>query len=244
MATPALQLENVSKSYGGIAALREVSLTLERGKSLALVGVNGAGKTTLLKCLLDFCGTDSGSIRIFGVDHARPEARRPLSYLPERFVPPYYLTGLEFLNYVLALQNHACRADRVERTLDALDLDRSVLLRPARTLSKGMTQKLGLTACLLACRELLVLDEPMSGLDPKARALAKRLIADWRSQGHALLFTTHSLADLEDLCDDVAILHGGTLLFSGAPAQLLARYDSNQVEQAFLACIEAPRESG
>lgn len=244
MAIPALQLEKVSKSYGSIAALREVSLTLEAGKSLALVGVNGAGKTTLLKCLLDFCGTDSGSICIFGVDHGQPEARRPLSYLPERFIPPYYLTGREFLDYVLALQNHPYRADEVERMLDALDLDRSVLPRPVRTLSKGMTQKLGLTACLLACRELLVLDEPMSGLDPKARALTKRLIADWRGHGHTLLFTTHSLADVEELCDLVAILHGGTLRFCGTPAQLLARYGSHQGEQAFLNCIEAPQESG
>src|SRR5687767_13185427 len=103
MSDAALRLERVGKAYAGVAALAELTLEVRRGEFLALVGVNGAGKTTLIKCLLDFCETDRGRIEIFGVSHRETSARSRLAYLPERFNPPYYLTGRDFPEYMLRL---------------------------------------------------------------------------------------------------------------------------------------------
>jgi len=127
---------------------------------------------------------------------------------------------------------------RVDATLAALDLEPDALKRPVRAFSKGMTQKLGLAACLLADKRLLVLDEPTSGLDPKARALFKRELVAQRAHGRTVFLTSHLLADIERLCDRMAILHAGAIRFLGTPAELLARHGSDDMEQAFLACID------
>jgi ABC-2 type transport system ATP-binding protein len=100
-----------------------------------------------------------------------------------------------------------------------------------------MTQKLGLAACLLSGKPLQVLDEPTSGLDPKARALLKRQLSRVRASGQTVFFTSHALADVDEICDRMALLHGGELRFSGPPAGLIARYGGASLEDAFLACI-------
>ena len=128
-------------------------------------------------------------------------------------------------------------ASRVARTFEALGLDLSALTRPARTYSKGMTQKLGLAACLLSGKELYVLDEPTSGLDPKARALLKRELRELRHAQRTLFFTSHALADVAEMCDRMAIVHGGRLQFAGTPDELQRKYGCGDLEQAFLACI-------
>src|SRR4029077_5268143 len=156
-----------------MSALDEFSLEVRRGEFIALVGVNGAGKTTLIKCLLDFCDTDRGTIEIFGVPHRQTAARAQLAYLPERFNPPFFLTGRDFLQYMHRLYREPYDETRALRMLSALDLDPAARARPARTYSKGMTQKLGIAACLLSGKALYVLDEPAGGLDPKARAMLK-----------------------------------------------------------------------
>jgi len=121
----------------------------------------------------------------------------------------------------------------------ALDLDVAALDKPVRAYSKGMTQKLGLAACFLSQRDLYVLDEPMSGLDPKARARAKDLLLNLKSEGRTLLFTSHSLADVEEVCDRVTVLHGGTIAYAGAPGGLCELHGESSLERAFLKCIEA-----
>ena len=125
----------------------------------------------------------------------------------------------------------------------ALDLDRGALDRPARTYSKGMTQKLGLAACLLSARELYVLDEPTGGLDPKARALFKRELRALHKGGGTVFFTSHALPDVAELCDRVAVLHDGRLLFAGTPDELMRRRGGADLEQAFLDCIAAPGQA-
>ena len=239
MSDTALRFERVGKAYAGVNALRDFSMAVPRGEFLALVGVNGAGKTTLLKCLLDFCDADRGSIEVFGTPHTETAARSRLAYLPERFNPPYYLTGRDFLLYMMGLYGAAYEEARVVRTFQALDLDPVALTRPARAYSKGMTQKLGLAACLLSGKELYVLDEPAGGLDPKARALFKQELRALRSGGNTVFFTSHALADVAELCDRMAVLHGGRLLFAGTPAQLVERCGGPDLERAFLNCIAA-----
>lgn len=233
----AISFRQLAKSYAGTQVLRGLDLAVPSHCTFGLVGVNGAGKTTLIKCLLDFCEFDAGEVRIFGVAGRDTRSRAKLAFLPERFVPPYYLTGADFLRYMSELYGVRPEPAQVSAMLEALDLDPAALKRTVRAFSKGMTQKLGLAACLLSGRELLVLDEPASGLDPKARALLKRCLQEARRQGRTIFFTSHALADVEELCDQMAVLHRGEARFSGTPAALRERHGAASLEQAYLACI-------
>ncbi len=237
MTVPALRFHNIVKRYDKKVVLQGVNLEVRPGEFFALVGMNGAGKTTLLNCLLDFCAADEGAIEIFGVSNRLTQARKPLSFLPERFMPPYYLTGMDFLKYTLKLQELSYQPSEAETILQALDLDASALTRPVRSYSKGMTQKLGLAACFLAHKQLYVLDEPMSGLDPKARALLKARLQSLRASGCTLFFSSHALADVEEICDRMAILHDGQLRFIGSPRECKEHYSTDTLEQAFMRCI-------
>ncbi len=232
----AVRLEHVVKRQAGRAVLDGVSLDVAAGRIVGLAGLNGAGKTTLLRCLLDFCALDGGTITLFGQPHAVPAARAPLAFLPERFQPPAHLSGGEFLAYTQAL--HGQRPDEAATSamLDALQLDRGAMGKTARHYSKGMTQKLGLAATLLLDKRLYVLDEPASGLDPQARALFMRAVRARVDQGAAVLLTSHALADIDALCDRMAILHGGRVVYAGTPADCAAMAGGN-LEHAFLAAV-------
>jgi ABC-2 type transport system ATP-binding protein len=240
MTVSALCFQNVYKSYAGTAALGAFTLSIEAGECFGLAGANGAGKTTLLKCMLDFCEPDSGSIDIFGVPHRQTGSRAQLVYLPERFSPPYYLTGRDFLRYMARL--HRTRYDEsaaVDRA-KALDLDPAALGKPVRAYSKGMNQKLGLAACLLSGKALYILDEPTSGLDPRARILLKRELKALRDAGKTIFFTSHALADVEEMCGRVAVIDGGRLCFAGTPRELMRAHNAGSVEEAFMRLVDQP----
>nr|WP_315486770.1 ABC transporter ATP-binding protein [uncultured Undibacterium sp.] len=240
MTHAAIHLQQVVKNYEKKTVLKSIDLEIAQGEFFGLVGMNGAGKTTLLKCLLDFCAVDQGTINIFGVSNRLTQAREPLAFLPERFMPPYYLTGKDFLTYMLRLQNIPYQTQAAEQALHELDLDLSALTKPVRSYSKGMTQKLGLAACFLAQKKLYVLDEPMSGLDPKARALLRARLQALREQGGTLFFSSHALADVEGICDRMAILHEGQLRFVGSPQACREEYAAETLEQAYMRCISFP----
>ena len=238
MNIPALEINHLTKRYGKLPVLESLTLSVTRGECFGLVGMNGAGKTTLIKCLLDFCDIDGGEIRIFGLPHRETRARRPLAYLPESFLPPHSLTGRDFVKYLLALREQPYDEAATRGMCAALDLDAQALDRQARNYSKGMTQKLGLAAGFLSQADLFILDEPMSGLDPKARALLKRQFAALKLAGKTLFFSSHVLADVEEICDRMAILHAGRLRFIGTPAECRAHYQADSLEAAYLAAIE------
>ena len=234
----ALHFRAVSKAYGRRLVLDSLELTVAAGEFFALVGLNGVGKTTLIKTLLDLCDIDEGSISIFNVAHRRPEARRRLAFLPEHFTPPYFLTGRDFLRYCAGLYGKAYSEFRVGALMSALDLEGAALQRPVREFSKGMAQKIGLVACLLSGKELLVLDEPMSGLDPKARAMASAHFLGLKKAGSTLFFSTHLLGDVEALCDRMGVLHEGRLCFVGTPQECCRQYKASNLEAAFLKSID------
>ncbi|MBI1942492.1 MAG: ABC transporter ATP-binding protein [Betaproteobacteria bacterium] len=235
--TPALRVDGLVKRYGAQLVLDGVDIEVAPGAALGLVGANGAGKTTLLKCVLDLCASEAGRVEIFGVAGRHAGARARLAYLPERFVPPHYLLGREFLEMTLALAGAAFEPAPALALAAELELEPQALERPVRQLSKGMTQKLGLAGCFLLERDLYVLDEPMSGLDPAGRVAVKSVLARLNRRGRTLFLTSHVLSDVEELCSTIAVLDRGTVRFRGAPAELCARYGGQSLERAFLSCI-------
>ncbi|PWF47724.1 ABC transporter ATP-binding protein [Massilia glaciei] len=236
MNIPALHFQQVVKHFSSTPVLKGIDLRVGRGELFGLVGVNGAGKTSLIKCLLDFVALDAGRIDIEGRPHLSPAARAPLAFLPERFMPPWYLTGGQFLATMRKLHRAGYGPPAVEQMLGALALEPDVLRKKVRKLSKGMTQQLGLAACLLSDKKILVLDEPLGGLDPLARAAVKRQLRR-RGGGETVFLSAHSLADVEQICDRIAILHGGRLRFVGSPAACRESYGGASLEQAFIACV-------
>jgi ABC-2 type transport system ATP-binding protein len=235
----ALAVDGVCKRYRGRVALDAVSFRVEPGVPTALLGVNGAGKSTLFRAILDLVPLDAGRIAVFGDDHRRPRARRPLAYLGERFVPPPFARGRDVLAMLLGLHGQAYDAPRAAAECARLELDPTALARPAREYSKGMLQKLGLIACLLVERPLLLLDEPLSGLDPQARAVVRERLRALRDGGTTVLFSTHALRDVEELCARVLVLHGGRLCFDGEVAALAARDPAQDLERSFLSLLSA-----
>ncbi len=237
MTNLAIHIGKLCKSFAGIQVLNEIDLVVRKGEFTGLIGVNGAGKTTLIKCLLDFCDITSGNIEIFRIAHTKKEAREKLVFLPEKFLPPYYLTGKDFLVYMTELHGVVYSSSKIVDLFTILDLDLSALSKPVREFSKGMAQKLGLAACLMSDKDLLVLDEPMSGLDPKARAYLKQHLLELKQAGKTIFFSTHMLADIEVLCDRVAILHQGRIQFAGTIEECVSLFNADDLEKAYLACV-------
>ena len=234
---PAVRIDSLCKRYGKTLALDDVTLRIERREAFGLIGANGAGKSTLIRCLLDIAAPERGRIELFGVPSIRPASRARVAYLPERFVPPHYLTGAEFLRALAALSGERYNEARASRLTGELELEPQALARPVRALSKGMTQKLGLAACLSLERDLYVLDEPMSGLDPVARVAVKSALGRLNREGRTLFFTSHVLADVDELCSSLAVLERAALRYRGSPQGLCARYGEASLERAFMRCI-------
>jgi ABC-type multidrug transport system ATPase subunit len=235
---PAIRARALTKRWrGGRPALDAVSLEVAAGECVAIAGVNGAGKTTLLRCLLDFVRPDSGTASIFGIDVREPRARRALAFLPERFLPSPHLSGRETLAMLAGLQDQRWSDAAIGAALDELEFPREALGRRMRDYSKGMTQKLGLAAAMLQDKPMLVLDEPMSGLDPLARRFLAGLLARRKAEGRTLVFTSHAPTDITRLADRIVLLHAGRLLFSGAPAALCDALGAADLESAFVECV-------
>ncbi len=239
-APPAIEIQGLDARYGRTPVLHAISLTVRQGETVGLIGLNGAGKTTLLKSILMLTAPAAGSVRLFGEPHEAPGSRAQLAYLPERFQPPGHLTGHDLVRLSLAFYRLPADPAAATALAAALDLDPQALARPIRSYSKGMGQKLGLLATLLTERPLLILDEPMSGLDPRARIGLKRQLARHRERGRAILMSSHELADLDQLCDRVAVLHQGRLGHVGPPAELKRREQTSSLEIAFLTAIGDP----
>jgi len=235
--TDLLSFQNVAKTFAGQSILKDFSLNIPPGEYFALAGANGAGKTTLIKMALDLIRADSGEVRLFGLTSTQVASRENLIYLPERFSVPAYLTGTEYIQFVLGMYALKYNAVTTKKACERLDLDPHVLNKKVSEYSKGMSQKLGLMACFLAERQLLILDEPMSGLDPKARYLVKQYLTELKQTGTTVFYSTHMLADAEDLCDRVGILDGGNLRYEGTPQDCMQAYAAKNLEEAYMRCV-------
>jgi ABC-2 type transport system ATP-binding protein len=232
-----LTIDNVNAGYGDKNVIHDISLQAQAGETFGLIGLNGAGKTTLIKTMIGLKNASSGKISIAGAESGSIEAKKNLAFLPERFEPAWFLNAYEFIDFTLKL--YGCKSDHAKADAMAVKLGLNVdyLSKRAQTYSKGMRQKLGLMATFLTPCPLLVLDEPMSGLDPLARAQVKSILHEAKSQGRTVFLSSHILSDMEELCDRVGIIHNGVIGFVGKPAELLAQTGETQLENAFLKLI-------
>ncbi len=238
MNNPALLIEDVCVAYAGKSAINDICLTVQPGEIFGLMGLNGAGKTTLIKSILGLREQDSGQISIFGQNKSSKQSKAKLSYLPEKFEPPWFLTGMEFLRFSLQLYKQPFNKDEMIAAAQALALDTDALNRRMNTYSKGMRQKLGLMGTMLTGCSLFILDEPMSGLDPLARSLVKKMINDMKDKERTIFLSSHILADMDEICDRVALLHEGEIRYVGTTDDLKKQTHTDNLEQAFLDFIE------
>ncbi len=235
-----LVVDRLTKRYGAVTAVADLSLSVQAGEIVGLLGPNGAGKTTTMKVIAGLLQPTAGTVRVAGHDvrHEPEAAKAALGYLPEHPFLYEKLTGREFLLFVIDLYSLSPQDvwPRAEALLESFAL-RDALDDRIQGYSRGMRQKLALTAVLMRAPQVLVLDEPLTGLDPhSARAFKEALRAACR-RGAAVLLSTHILEVAERLCDRVAILHQGRLLACGTMAELQAqsRMAGSDLEDLFLA---------
>ncbi len=236
--TEIIKVTNIHKSYNQQTVLNSVSLTVNKGEIYGLVGLNGIGKTTIIKIILGLLLPDKGKVKIFDKANTDLEAKKEITYLPEKFTPSAFLKGSEFLSIVCGYYGKAFNSSEGKKICKDLGFDNSALTKKVSKYSKGMAQKLGLASLFLADSPLLILDEPMSGLDPSARILLKKKIRSYKKTGGTVFFTSHILSDIEEICDKIAILHNGNLHYEGTVSKFVQTYDTNNLEQAFLRAIE------
>ncbi len=236
--TQALSVSRLSYSVPGLDILKSLELEVGEHQYYAIAGVNGAGKSTLIKLILDLIRpSPGGSIRIFGLDNQDRHSRDRLAYLPEKFDVKKNISGQQYLDFIDAVYRQNTDRQKRAELSEKLDFPPRRLDDRVGGYSKGMVQKLGLVSCFMLERPLLILDEPLSGLDPRARYHFKQVMREQRDRGRTVLYSTHQLADAEDLCDRFAILHDGELKYQGTPGGCIERFRADSLEQAYMNCI-------
>jgi ABC-2 type transport system ATP-binding protein len=229
MTTPAIETENLTKEYPhGFLHLRKktslegLNMQVETGEIFGFIGPNGAGKSTTIKLLMSLIFPTAGSARILGKPISDIEMHRDIGYLPEQ---PYfydYLTASELLDYFARIHDLSAteRKERVARMLKKVGLETAGKIQ-LRKYSKGMLQRVGMAQAILHDPKVVILDEPMSGLDPVGRREVRDIILELKRDGKTVMFSTHILSDAETLCDRVGVIVGGKLRGMGAPEQLV-----------------------
>jgi ABC-2 type transport system ATP-binding protein len=241
-ASPALRLHGLHKSFGR-PAVYGLDLSVRRGELYALLGPNGAGKTTTLRMVTGLLAPDAGQVEVFGIDMARDPAaaKRRLAYLPDDPMLYGKLKPTEYLEFVAGLWG--IRAEdaepRARRLLDWLDLTPHAH-ELSEGFSRGMKQKLALAGALIHEPELLILDEPLTGLDAAAARQVKDLLLSHVEQGGTVILTTHILEVAERLAQRIGIIRQGRLIAEGSLAELRERTQGGSLEDMFLQLTESP----
>ena len=230
----AVRLDGVSKTFGTTRAVDGLSLSVRQGEILGFLGVNGAGKTTTIKMLLGFFKPDAGRLTVLDGDPCEPATRRTIGYMPET---AYYYPYLN-VRELLALYGGLCGMPKPLVRARSEELIERVGLKEAggrllRHYSKGMLQRAGIAQALLHDPAMLILDEPFTGLDPLARIQFRDLILEQQRQGKTVFFSSHELSEAELICDRVAILKQGALVWAGAVSEVAGDGGQN-LERVFL----------
>lgn len=233
-----IQISALTKRYGSFTAVNSIDLTVPRGQLFGFLGPNGAGKTTTLRMIAGILRPTAGSITIAGIDLAADPvaAKARLGYIPDRPFIYEKLTGLEFLHFVAGLYNQqgSIVEHRARELLALFDLEewRDELVE---SYSHGMRQKLIISSAFVHRPEVIVVDEPMVGLDPKAARILKDLFREYVRRGNTIMMSTHTLEVAESLCERIAIIQGGRIRIVGTMDELRASAESaTGLEQIFL----------
>jgi ABC-2 type transport system ATP-binding protein len=222
-----------------------MSFSVQAGDMFGVIGLNGAGKTTTIKTVLNLKDPISGTIQVLGKERDAKDVKEQVAYLPERFDPPWFLKGSEFIDFSARLYKRSVSRDVIIDYCQKLSLDPAFIDKKVQTYSKGMRQKLGLIATVLTGCSVLILDEPMSGLDPLARALVKDMLMALKSEGRTIILSSHILSDMDEMCDRIAIIHNGALNYLGTPSDFKALKKEQSLERAFLHVVkeDPPRQT-
>ena len=229
-----VRIERVSRMFGEVAAVDDLTLSLGRGEIMGFLGANGAGKTTTIKMMLGLVRPSSGTVEVLGGDPSDVGIRAKMGYMPEMAYYYPYLNARELLAFyggLCGMGGRAIRA-RTDELLETVGLA-DAAKRPLKTYSKGMLQRAGIAQALLNDPDLLVLDEPFTGLDPLARIHFRELMHRLRGEGKSIFFSSHELGETELLCDKVAIMKEGRAVYQG-PVRLLAGDGERNLERIFL----------
>ncbi len=229
-----LNIEHLTKTYGEKKAVDDLNLHIRPGEIYGFIGHNGAGKTTTLKSVAGILQFDAGEIYIGG-DSVREkplECKRKIAYIPDNPDLYEYMTGIKYLNFIADIfgVDATLRRERIRRYADAFELTGD-LAQPIAAYSHGMKQKLAIIAAWLHEPQLILMDEPFVGLDPKAAHLLKGMMREICDRGGAIFFSTHVLEVAEKLCDKVAIIKGGKLIRSGTMEEVKG---DDSLEEVFL----------
>ena len=210
MVEPAIRCDGVHKHFGSTRALDGLDLTVEAGELYGFLGPNGAGKTTAIRLMLDLQRPTAGIVRVFGFDAQRQsiEVRRRVSYLPSEARMYEHMTGLGYLELLSSLRD-GVDPRRRDELIDRLEVEAT---REIGDLSRGNQQKVGLVAALMSSTPLVVLDEPTSGLDPLMQGIVRDLLREEVAEGRTVFFSSHRLAEVEELCTRVAVLNAGRVI--------------------------------
>jgi ABC-2 type transport system ATP-binding protein len=236
----AIEVRGVKKSYGPDFSLHDVNLEVKMGKIFALLGPNGAGKTTLVKLILNLMHADHGEIKIKGIPSNLASSRIGVGFIPEKFsfFPYYTVRGvLEFFGTMKGL-SVADLKSQIDNALKDLDIE-ALQNRKLQSLSKGQVQRTGLASLLVGEHDVLILDEPFSGLDPIGMRDLKDIIRKQRAAGKTIFLNSHILSEMEQICDDVAILNKGEILFSGSIQSIV---DQGQTLEDFFYQLVSKKE--
>ena len=235
-----IQVQGLTRYYGKLCAVRDISFEVHRGEVFGLLGSNGAGKSTTIKMLCGLLKPTRGSVSVAGVDLARKplQAKAMLGYLPENPVLYDRLTGMEMLELVGALRKLPPRLlrQRAKYYSEALGLG-GQMQSEVGTYSKGMRQKLAIAMTLVHDPEVVLLDEPAAGLDPRYTRLLKEWVRNLSQGGHTVLLSTHITEMAASLCDRIAVIDHGRLLSVGTVPELLSSTSSPTLEDAFIRLV-------
>lgn len=234
-----IKISHLHKSFGSKKVLDNINFEVKKNEIFGFIGLNGVGKTTTIKIMLDLLKQDDGKVELFGTNAILPNSRKNVAYLPEKFSPSLQLKGTEFLKFVTGLHQQKLNLNEAKEIAKILDLEEAALNAKIGSYSKGMTQKLGLLGTFLSKANLIILDEPMSGLDPIARINLKEQLISYKEEGHAIFFSSHILSDIDEICDRIAILHGTKLIFVGKPHDFKKlQHSEHNLEKAFVKAIK------
>ena len=229
MNAPAVILRDVSKRFGEVRAVRGISLEVQGGSLTGFIGPNGAGKSTTIRMIMSIIHPDAGTLEVLGADAIRAKDR--IGYLPEERGLYRRMRVAEFLRYMATLKGvpPAGLGRRVEEWLERVQLPEAARKR-CQELSKGQQQKVQFIASVIHEPELVILDEPFSGLDPVNARLLNRLIRELHSQGRTIIFSTHVMHQAEQLCDRIVLINRGEKILDATMPEIRARFDPRTVQ--------------